>query len=166
MLGIVDENSNKIDNNFMFLDKTSNRYGDRGASMMFDHHSNTFLGIQGTPKRFEVSQNNIFDPNANHSISMLFPRNESNKFERSLFRPIPTNESNQLKKQEKIKENEMNYGVPPAVQPFLHKPEMIETKQSFLQKPIVFPMVESKTHDELQNEDNLREDNLLNDDQD
>lgn len=166
MLGIIDENSNKIDHNFMFLDKTSNRYGDKNASMMFDHHSNTFLGLHGTPKKFEVSQNNIFEPSAGHSISMLFPRNESNKFERSLFRPVVTNESNKLKTPEKTKDNDIGYGVPPAVQPFIHKPEIIIEKPSFMQPPIIFPIIGNKINQEIPDGSQLKDDNFNNDDQD
>lgn len=148
MVGIIDDSSNKIEHNFMFLnDKTSNRFVDRTASMMIDNqnnHSNTFMGFQQTPNKFEASQQNLFDPAANHSsLSALFPSN-SNMYQRKLFKSNHAHENSIAKKPETPVESSPKFEVTPAVQPFVKTP--VTSERQYTPQPALYPQGEPKIH--------------------
>ena len=137
MLGMIDDNSSKIEHNYMFLnDKTNNsRFIDKTASMIFENqHSNSFLGLNGTPNKYEASQNYLFDQNASHSnISALFPNIQQNASQKKILKNFNNNENSQIKKPE-VPVKPKRQEVPPAVQPFIGKPALeISQKPSFIE---------------------------------
>lgn len=89
MLGVIDDNSNNIENGFMFTnDKQSRHLDNRSISMMFKNlNSNTFVLPNGTPKKYEMGNEHIFDHHfENSNISGIFQNhNESSSFPRRLF---------------------------------------------------------------------------------
>lgn len=100
MMGVIDEHSNNIDHKFMFGNesKTNKMEENNSISNMFrNQYSNSFLMAHGTPKKFEASQNNVFDPNNEHSnISAIFPGLESNTLPKKLFQKDLQNEPMQF----------------------------------------------------------------------
>lgn len=170
MLGVIDDSSNKIEPNFMFLnDKNSNRYHDRNASMMFDnHHSNTLFGLAGTPNKYEISQNNIFEQHPTHSnISALFPpiQVESNTFQKKLFKQENDIEvDNQKQKPETPKKSPITKevleipNVLPAVQPFMHHRPVIHRQQK-----LQFAAQENKIHHDFISYPEINEESKMQD---
>ena len=100
MMGVIDDNSNNNEHKFIFAQESKMSKVDEGHSMsMFfkNQHSNSFLMYQGTPKKFEESQHNFFDPGENSNISAMFPRlDNSNNMPKKLFQKEIINENSQF----------------------------------------------------------------------
>lgn len=92
MLGVIDEQSNNNEHRFMFNDRHG-RNDDHSMNNMFrNQNSNSFLIYQGTPKKNETSQPNIFDNNEHSNMSAMFPGLESNTVPKKLFQKESPNE--------------------------------------------------------------------------
>jgi len=97
MIGLIDANSNNIEQRFMFGNESRMSRMDEGhsMSMMFkNQHSNQF---QGTPNKIYPSQQNLFDNGEHSNISMGFPNLEHDDYiPKKLFHKDLLNENSQF----------------------------------------------------------------------